>query len=199
MAKKKKKSSSADSLVLSSPVGEAKWAKIVKPGTKYKSEELEYSIDLILDPTVPANKEYLTKIKAFAKENDVSKLPVNKELDENEDETGMVVIKFKSQKKPRVVDAKKEPIEDDAFGVGNGSKVRVIGAFTVYEGFGGGVTAYLRAVQVIELVEYSEASLDMFDEEDGYTVSGDDDDLPFDADEEKPTKGKQAKDDDGDF
>lgn len=69
-----------------------------------------------------------------------------------ENEDGSFTFTFKSKKKPRVVDSKGNPVRDEPR-VGGGSTIQVKGAFATYEGFGGGVCAYLNEVRLIKLVE----------------------------------------------
>ena len=67
-----------------------------------------------------------------------------------------------------IVDAKKNSI-DVAESIGNGTTAKVaIRAFDYNYKGKSGVGAGLQAIQIIELVEYSQSS--MFDEEDGYTA-----------------------------
>jgi hypothetical protein len=71
---------------------------------------------------------------------------------ENDDDT--VTFTFKSKKKPKLFDAKGNPIRNtEGLQRIAGSTIKVKGAFSSYEGFGGGVTAYLNDVQIIKLVE----------------------------------------------
>lgn len=69
--------------------------------------------------------------------------------------------------KPRRVDSKNHPFVGN---IGNGSKVNVILKLVKYDGFGGGVTAILKGVQVVELVEYEDESAS-FDEVEGGFVA----------------------------
>jgi len=75
--------------------------------------------------------------------------------------------------RPAVLDAKKNPIAPST-SIWGGTKGKV--AFTLRPYFvpaiGAGVTAQLKAVQIIELVEGNNKQLNLFDEEDGFTVTG---------------------------
>ncbi len=98
---------------------------------------------------------------------------------------------------PDVVDAKKKPLPRDVW-VGNGSKVNV-----VYDTFDwtykkkAGISAGLRIVQVIELVEYiapdDSSGLDDLEEEEGFTAP--DDGLDELDDEEEGDEEEENSDD----
>lgn len=66
--------------------------------------------------------------------------------------------------KPAVVDAKKNPIDVAVWG---GSKIKVAVQLIPFSTFGGGLSARLKGVQVLELVTSSGVA-GMFSEEDGY-------------------------------
>jgi hypothetical protein len=88
---------------------------------------------------------------------------------------GKVLFTFKTKKEPRVVDAQNRPVPSTTR-IGSGSKVRIKGSLVPYEGLGGGITAYLNGVQLVDLVEWGGGA--GFEAIDGYTV-GDDGDVPF--------------------
>jgi len=143
--------------------GKAVWASIQAPNTTY---EPVYSIDLVVD-------------KDTAKRLESEGLDVKKKDDE-------LVVKFKRKAfrkdgtpntKPDVVDAHKQPVTDL---VGNGSIVKV--AYTPFEwSYAGksGVTGWLNAVQVLELVPYSSGGVGEFEEEES-DMPVDSKDDPFD-------------------
>lgn len=168
-----------------SPKGKALYAYLFKPDTKFKGQE-KFKMDLVLDINDPAVKDYLKAIKEFASEEAPGPgLPYEVDKD-----AGTAVVSFHTKNAPTVVDADKKPITKE-ISVGNGSIVRVSASFQPYEGFGGGVTAYLNAVQVIEHVPYVpgvgefdvEEGFSKDDEEGGDFGSSDeevsDDDIPF--------------------
>lgn len=66
--------------------------------------------------------------------------------------------------KPAVIDAKKNPIDVAVWG---GSKIKVAIQLIPFSTFGGGISARLKAVQVLELVTASGVS-GMFEVEDGF-------------------------------
>jgi len=147
--------------------GIANWACVQTPNVKF---EPTYQIDVTIDAKQ-------------AKEVKATGISV-KETDDGEFIVKLRRKQFKKDgsenKKPRVVDAHKQPFEGL---IGNGSLVNVI--FNVFEwknNFGAGISADLRGVQVLELVEYGDD--EDFEEEDGgfvqQTNNNEDDDLPFD-------------------
>jgi hypothetical protein len=86
-------------------------------------------------------------------------------------EDGTLTFKFASQKPPKVVDSKGHLINDE-FRIGGGSTIQVRGSFKAYEGFGGGVSAYLNEVRIVKLVESSaDWGTDDEDEDDAYVAS----------------------------
>ena len=198
--------------------GTALWAKVM-PGqaekwdngtNKYvKADDGQYTIQVVL-PEIEAQEmcEYLDGLgqevfKAEVKRSPKLKAslsvqsPYEPEYDQDGNETGNIVFKFKAnamtkQGKKRnitVVDAKRKPVRDVE--VGNGSTVKV--AFTPMANHVAAqkkifVTNYISAVQIIELQEYNGAA-DMFDDEDGFEADdvptstfSDEDDAPFDTD-----------------
>lgn len=186
------------------PVGEARWAHLQKPKAAYVDEkgkskgEPKYMIDVVFTPAEePEWKEWARKLVA-----EVKALPTQKdktsntaipkqsnlkpEVDAEDQPTGRWYVTFKTSDKfkPAVFDRVGQLLPDGTL-VGNGSRVRVNYTPQSYEAFGGGVTLYLNAVQVVELVEYKaqRASAYGFEEQapSNGTPSGEseDDDLPF--------------------
>jgi hypothetical protein len=115
------------------------------------------------------------------------------------DDTGNVEFKFKLKAKvrkrdgttyeqqPAVVDSKRVPLTKETL-IGNGSKVKIAFepvSYVMPSTKKAGVSLRLKAVQVIDLVEYGNSATSVFDEEDGYvapattteTVS---EEIPFD-------------------
>jgi hypothetical protein len=178
------------------PKGAAGYSNLTKPDTKFDAEG-KYKTTLTI------SKEAAEALIAVAHEEaeelleNVLNAPVKgkkpaklKKLDdltfpfeENDDDT--VTFTFKSKKKPKLFDAKGNPIRDDDLRVGAGSTIRVKGAFSGYEGFGGGVTAYLNEVQIVKLVEFGGGGFEADeDEEDAYVA---------------PSGGGKASADEGQF
>lgn len=154
--------------------GIAYWASVQQPNTTF---EPQWSIDVVVEKDVA--KDLMTQglnIKAI---KDDSYGPENK---------GKGLIKIKqtvtgksgqSFEKPRVVDAGKSPIDSL---VGNGSLVEVAYNTREWEYAGkAGVAADLKAVRVLELVEYSGGGVDEFDDIEGAEkVTNTDDEDPWD-------------------
>lgn len=137
---------------LVTPVGEAKWAHLTKPKPPFKGDKekgAKYQIDVVFDPADPAWKAWASDIKVRSKKAGKN-VPIRPELDADNQPTGRYMATFKTgeQYKPQVFGLPEGQM------VGNGSKVRVSFTPAAYEGFGGGVTLYLNAVQVVELVAY---------------------------------------------
>ncbi len=144
-----------------SPKGTANWPWFNKPDTRFDAEG-KYKTDLLV-PKGEAS-DLMSKAKSlFIEEFGESELkkakyPFNIEGD-------VVTLKAKSKQKPVIYDAKGKKINDEV-NVGNGSTIKVSGMLGTYDAGGSkGVTAYLNAVQLIDLVEFGGAE---FEEEDGY-------------------------------
>lgn len=165
------------------PVGEAKWAHLHTPKAPFKDDrgndkgEPKFQIDVIFSQDDPLWKAWALEIQAQIKNipDQVNKAgeklnkqsPFKRELDENDQPTGRWYVTFKTgaKFKPGVFDVYGNPIPENVL-IGNGSKVIV--AYTPFEylTFGGGVTFYLNAVQVIELVEYKSSTAATY----GFTI-----------------------------
>ena len=176
--------------------GSAQWAKVLEPDTKWNPLG-DYSIKLQLSQEEAAEmSERIEEIvqeefKRAVKEKpplkntlttqDVAQTVYDKDTG---DDTGKVEFKFKLKAKvqrkdgtyyeqaPAVIDAKKQPLPKDML-IGNGSRVKV--AFEPFPYIMQstkkvGVSLRLKAVQVIDLVEYGNSAASVFDEEDGYVA-----------------------------
>jgi hypothetical protein len=166
------------------PVGVANYPYISKPDTQFDAEGV-YKVTLAVpeDEAKPVieliNAELLAGVKALKESKPKTKfksapLPYAKELDDDGNETGNVLIKFKSKAayKPSVFDAKNNPMINH--NIWGGSEIKVNGAIAFYSSpsIGQGVTLRLRAVQVIQYVEGSDgAGKFNFEEEDGYVAT----------------------------
>jgi hypothetical protein len=121
-----------------------------------KDRGAKYQVDVVFSLDDPAWAAWATDIKkrSLAVGKNV---PIRRELvkDANgvKTPTGLWHATFKTSErfKPKLFDDEGHPID---VMVGNGSKVRVNYTPAAYEGLGGGITLYLNAVQVVELVEY---------------------------------------------
>lgn len=180
---------------LNTPIGEARWCWLYEPDTRFKDDG-EYHVDLVLNAENPKVKEIVAKIKTTYEEykatlDDPKKakkepkhLGFEPETDDNGDETGNLIFKFKAKairvnKKgervektpPAVFDSKlkqiKEPIP-----IYNGTTMIVnFSPSGYFNGTNNGVTLYLNAVQIINLVSggNGDAKDYGFGEEEGYS------------------------------
>lgn len=184
---------------LTTPLGTIKYSNLIKPNTKFNPDG-EYSIDLLLEDAsefearLKALAEDARKtLMASAQDGKAQKAiekaelhyPLKPEEDEDGNETGKSILKAKKKLKgakkdgtafeTRVLlfDAEGKEIKGDPK-AGRGSKVRV--AVTVAPFFSAstkkvGITLWLEAVQIVELIEYGaggSASSFGFTKEDGY-------------------------------
>jgi hypothetical protein len=176
-----------------SPIGEIRYAWLKTPRPPYKGKDTDsgkYSVTLAFSSDDIKMQAWVKEIKALYP--DGTKWPWKKD-----EETGNTLVTFKSTYRPRMVDAKRNPLPDGCF-PSRDSVVKVAYVPNVYEDLGGGVNLYLQGIQVIELVEYESAPLP-FEEEDGYVAAPADDtgkqrqDEPPAWEAEQPTS-KQEKD-----
>ena len=176
--------------------GNALWAKVFEPDTKFNplgdysiniqmpvadaaamSEQLEGIVQAKFNEAIKADP----RLKNTLSTTDVCQPVFDRETG---DDTGLVEFKFKLKAKvqkrdgtyyeqqPAVLDAKKTPLSKDVL-IGNGSKVKVAFEpipYVMSSTKKAGVSLRLKAVQVIDLVEYGSSASSVFDEEDGYVV-----------------------------
>jgi len=145
--------------------GDAYWAHIITPNTKFNPDG-EWSIEVCnLD-------------KANKKVAETDGLTIKNKGDERGD---FVTLKQYARTKdgtPRAIsvkDSQRNAFPSDKR-VGNGSKVNVSYFPKEYTVYGGGVKGYLNAVQVIDLVEYK---TDDFEVVQGGYVNNEAQDIPF--------------------
>ena len=173
--------------------GKALWAKVFEPDTKFDPNGI-YSIDLIIPETEAQELcEYLDgvvqqrfdeEVKAYPKKKASlsTKPPYEPDYDEDGNETGNLKFRFKLkakgqtrdgreyEQKPAVVDAKRKPMTDEV-AVGNGSVVKVAYEpipYVMASTKQVGVSLRMKAVQIIDLVEFGGGAASIFDEEDGF-------------------------------
>ena len=167
-----------------SPVGVARFPWLTKADTKFNPEGV-YKTDLILSSEDA--KAIATELKGLFKKHypdGKGRMPYSKEKGEDGKETGNVIFKFKN--KPALFDAKGKPIQNT--NVYGGSKIKVSGTAAAYSAAGNlGVTLYLNAVQVIELVTGDSGGQQSFGfvAEEGYEHSEEVEES-FNTEEEKP-------------
>ena len=173
---------------ITTPVGIAHYPYISKPDTQavekgYATQPM-YKVNLSIpseeaQPIIEQiNAVLLAGIKDEKTKNPKKKikqapLPYSNEVDDDESETGNVIIKFKSKFKPSVFDAKNKPMVDH--NIYGGSEIRVGGMISFYNSpsVGCGVTLRLGGVQVIQYVEgTSGADSFGFEETEGFTDVG---------------------------
>jgi hypothetical protein len=176
--------------------GSAQWAKVLEPDTKWNPLG-DYSINLQmsqansaemcerLEQIVQEEFSKAIKEKPPLKNTLTTQAVVNTVYDKDTgDDTGKVEFKFKLKAKgqrkdgsyyeqqPAVIDAKKQPLPKDML-IGNGSRVKVAFEpipYIMQSTKKVGVSLRLKAVQVIDLVEYGNSATSVFDEEDGFVA-----------------------------
>ena len=176
--------------------GKARWAKVFEADTRYVPEG-EYSIQVVLPETEAAevceqlDKMAEAKLAEVVKENPKltnvlsTRQPFEMDTDEAGTPTGDLVFKSKMkarvksrdgrvyEQKPMVVDAKKTPMDGNTL-IGNGSTVKIAVEpipYMMQATKTVGVTLRLKAVQVIDLVEYGNNAASIFEEEDGFVTT----------------------------
>jgi len=169
--------------------GKALWAKVFEPNTRWDAAGV-YEITVHVPETEAQEMcEHLDslieeqrkeEIKAKPKATLSTRKPYAKATDQDGNETGDIEFKLKEKsqittrdgktfklKPPLVVDSKRTPMTKDTL-IGNGSIVKVaveLKPYCVQSTLG--VTMRLKGVQVLQLVEFSNASA-MFNEEEGF-------------------------------
>ena len=166
--------------------GIAYYPYISAPDTKF-DEQGHYKVNLCLSeadaqPVIELIKQTVVEgIKALKKDKPnmeikQAPLPFSKEVDDDGNPTGNVIIKFKSKAayKPAVFDSKGNMMTKSNIYGGSELKVNGSCAFFHTAMIGAGVSIRLRAVQVIQYVEgASGANKFGFDEVDGFTLEED--------------------------
>jgi hypothetical protein len=176
--------------------GSAQWAKVFEPDTKFNplgdysinlqmpvaqaaemSEKLEAIVQAKFNEAVEADP----RLKNTLTTQDVCQPVYDRDTG---DDTGNVEFKFKLKAKiqkrdgtwyeqqPAVLDSKKVPMTNDIL-IGNGSRVKVAFEpipYVMASTKKAGVSLRLKAVQVIDLVEYGNSAASVFDEEDGFVA-----------------------------
>lgn len=198
-----------------SPKGTASYPYLTKPDTKFKPDG-EYKVSLIVDGDDASKAiDFLTEqhkaAVAKAKKENAGKRVKEGALPFIENDDGTVTFKFKLkakvtpkkgapfEQKPALFDAKGTPLVGEPK-VGSGSVIKVSYEVVPYYTAiaGAGISLRLKAVQIIELKEYSgggTAKSYGFGEEEGFEAD-EEDTPPFDADE--PTAGGDGDDEDED-
>lgn len=174
---------------VTSPKGQALWAKLDKPDREY-NEKGQYSVDLVADPGCTKVKAFVETLEALRDTAMVQAnegKPKNKlytprevfkeEFDREGNETGNIVFKFKmnnvddrreGQNKVVLVGPKASEGAIPMVNIGNGSEIRCVAFANPYSMASDktiGVSLILEKVQLIELVSFG--GNDDLDDEDG--------------------------------
>ncbi len=183
---------------ITTPTGMATYPFLTRPNTKFDPDG-EYKVNVILPldeakglmkEIDEAMNESFEKAKSEnpkkAKGIRLAKPPYTEVTDDDGNETGEVQFGFKMKAKitprnggqpfevkPAIYDAAGKPIPPTELKLASGSKVKVCADLIPFftDLVGAGITLRLKAVQVIELVEYQGVSADRFGfgAEEGYT------------------------------
>ena len=170
-----------------SALGEAIYPHLNKPDVKF-NEAGEYSVKLKV-PEAEAKdmialyekaiEDSISKAELELKGKKVKVAPKPYSI-----ENGFAIFKYKMKatgrnnktkepfsQRPALFDAKKNPINPSSCNIWGGSKMKIAYQLRSYysPALGAGVTAQLKAVQIIELVESKQA--DLFEKEDGYETA----------------------------
>jgi len=176
--------------------GTALWAKVFEPDTKFNPlGDFSINLQMPLADAAVMSEQLESIVQAEFKEaiekdprlkNTLSTQDVCQPVYDRDtgDDTGNVEFKFKLKAKvqkrdgtyyeqqPAVLDSKKVPISKDTL-IGNGSKVKVAFEpipYVMSSTKKVGVSLRMKAVQVIDLVEYGNSATSVFDEEDGFVA-----------------------------
>jgi hypothetical protein len=140
---------------ITTPKGTAVYPSLTKPDTRYNPEGV-YKTGLSLsgkdaDTLVEQIKDVFKEEFGSKKDIKTAQLPFKV----NED--GTTTFNFKTKNAPKLFDSKGNPIRNASeLNIGGGSTIRVQGAAQAYNKGGKvGVTVYLNAVQIVNLVEYT--------------------------------------------
>jgi hypothetical protein len=204
--------------IITTPAGIAKYPRIHQPDTKFKAEG-EYSIKLVLSkkdaaPFVAKLKEihaeaYQDELKNKKKKTlKQAPFPWKNEVNDEGTETGNVEFKAALKAKvtpkkgdpfeqrPAILDAHRKPIT--SVKVGGGSKVKLAVEVNPWftDALGFGIQLRLKAVQVLDLVEYTgggDAS-GFFEDEDGFTAEEESSDSSDESFSEGEPESEESED-----
>jgi hypothetical protein len=154
--------------IITSPIGTAVYPFLEKPDTFKGQTHYKLGLELSKTEAEAFKAKLLEMIKDEKFDTKKPKLPIK---DGRED--GLFLIPAKSQYKPVVFDAQKNPLAAN-ISIGGGSKVRF--SAEVYN-YGDGISLRLNQVQVVDLVERNANNCAFDDIEDGYVAKGQEGDL----------------------
>lgn len=137
-----------------SPLGTAIYPHISRANTKFNPEGV-YSVDLAVDPAAEGVTEFLSELhKEVRSKYPNGLLPYKRQAEDNK-ETGLILVKFKSSYPPKIYDKFGQTIDPENIIIGSGSVIQVSFISNLYEvASKTGMNLYLQAVLVKELVEY---------------------------------------------
>lgn len=162
--------------------------------TKGKYATNKFKLEVRIPKGDEAGEAWLEKLRKLIKAAGGKNNPI-KDGDEykGDNETRAATVKghwtltFKSQHKPKVVDAHKQTLPKEVAEVMGGDIVRILYNAKEYDGMGGGLTLYLNAVQLVKK-NAGQANIDEFEDvEDGFTA------------DDRGVTGGDEDDDDADF
>ena len=174
------------------PTGVAQYPHLTKPDTKFNPDG-EYKVSLEIDPKAAEeivsflDEQFEQSVATAKKENAGKKIKEGDVPYSINEENGKVTVRFKLKakvtpkkgepwdQKVAIFDAKGQPITGD-IKIGGGTKMKVSYEVVPYYTAiaGAGISLRVRAVQIIELVEYgsgAQAGSFGFGEEDGYEAA----------------------------
>lgn len=168
------------------PVGTLLYPRLTVPDDKFNKENPVYKTDLVLDKNDPKVQTLLTKLdgladeayskaKAEAKPDVAKKItrvePYSDEYDSEGNETGNVIVKFKTGSRfkdkqtgktveiaPALFDAGNNRINPQKTNIGAGSKAEIAFQANPYytaSSKTAGISCRLQGVRILDLVEYS--------------------------------------------
>jgi len=152
--------------IIQTPKGVATWPFLTKPYTQFKPDG-EYKVTLVMSEDDDGVKEFIGRCDTSVKKMKAKNAPYTYDADER-----TYSLKFSSQYRPALFDSHGVKITDE-IQVGSGSVIVCAVEPKPYDGFGGGIKFYLKAVQILEFVEYSGSTADDYGfaaQEEGFSV-----------------------------
>lgn len=192
---------------LTSPMGVARFPFFVKPSTKFNPKG-EYGTKLVVPHEDAADyieklehirDEFIRKLEPKDRKNLIVAPVYQPDLNEDGEETGNAVFKYKIpakieakdgtvyDMKPRLVDSRDRPIEDKSLSLYSGSVLRIIADVRAYHMPAtrtAGVSLRPRAVQIIKLVKGGAGGFGTVEGGYAHEPDDDDDDDPQDDDDD---------------
>lgn len=166
-----------------SPRGIAAYAWLYKKDVKFAKgdpDKAKHKLTLVVDKDAPGIPEFTASIQEHhvrngGKEDEGPVTDGDKSKDKDgklrEEFAGKWKILFSTQYQPAMVDSKKTPLPDGVK-IFSGDEVRIAFKRIDYDGFGGGVSLRMNAVQL--LVKNAGGGADAFgDDDEGYVVPED--------------------------